>query len=627
MRINEISQTLSAKSRKTAKAASAALLAGVLLLAATGCGTTDSASSATEIDVTSTEYYEELMGSYELSDLFSDRDLAGTYDESEAVTVTLSDSGSEASGSGVTIDGSTVTITEAGTYVFSGTLSEGQILVKAGDSDKVQIVLNGVTITNSTANAIYAQTADKVFVTAAEGTTNTLTTTGDAVKSDTEKTLDGVIFSECDITINGTGTINVESATASGIVGKDDVKLAGVTMNITAAENGIEANDSIRVASGTCTITATEDGVHSDNSEEPQNGYFYMFDGTITITAGDDGIHASSYLTVNGGTITITQSGEGLEAAVVTINDGTVDVTASDDGINASSGGGGDSFMGGAPGGQMPGNGQMPTDGEMPDMSEMPTDGNSTTDMQQPADGQQPENGAALADMQSGDGQMQAPPDMNGQNQQKGNKGTDAETAQTTGTETTDATAETEETTDSLTPLLTINGGTIHVNAGGDGLDSNGDLIINGGTTYVSGPTNDGNTAVDFGDGCTAVQNGGVLIAAGSSGMTEAFDSSSTQGVILATLDEYTEGEITLTDSNGNVIASYTPDKKYNCVIISAPEVASGSTYTLTTGGGTATKTITMDSNIYSEAKGFGAMGGGKGGGGRMNRDTETTTK
>lgn len=597
MKIRKITDALSKRAGKAAKAATAVLLAGMLMVAATGCGST-TASSDTETDVTSTEYNEQLMGGYQVSDLFTDRDLEGSYDESEAVNVTLSDSGSSASGSGVEIDGSTVTITAAGTYVLSGSLSDGQVVVKAGDSDKVQIVLDGVTVGNSAACAIYAQSADKVFVTAADGTANTLKTTGEAATSDTDKNLDGVIFAECDMTINGTGTITVESAKASGLVGKDDLKLAGVTLNVTAAENGLEANDSVRVASGTYTITATEDGVHSDNDDEAQNGYFYMFDGTVTISAGDDAVHASSYLTVNGGTLTVNESGEGLEGSVVTINDGTVDVTSKDDGINASSGGGGDMFMGGGPGG--PGGkgglrsaeggpaagGQMPADGELPEGMEPPADGAAPADMAPPTDG-------------AGDADA-------------------------------DGSASADESAESLTPLLTINGGTIHVNASGDGLDSNGDLIINGGETYVSGPTNDGNTAVDYGDGCTAVQNGGILIAAGSSGMAESFDSSSEQGVIIAVLDDYTEGEIALKDSSGSVIAAFTPEKKYNCVIVSTPDVKSGSDYTLTTGGGTAEKSITMDSNIYSEARGFGG-GGGRGDmcggkGGRMNRQDAAGT-
>ncbi|MCR4601411.1 MAG: carbohydrate-binding domain-containing protein [Clostridia bacterium] len=615
MKIRKIRESLSERAGRAATAATAALLAGMLMVAATGCGST-TASTDTEIDVTSTEYYEQLMGGYQVSDLFTDRDLEGSYDESEAVNVTLSDSGSSASGSGVEIDGSTVMITAAGTYVLSGSLSDGQVVVKAGDSDKVQIVLNGVSLGNSAANVIYAQSADKVFVTAAEGTENTLKTTGDAATSDTDKNLDGVIFAECDMTINGTGTINVESAKASGVVGKDDLKLAGVTLNVTAAENGIEANDSVRVASGTCTIVATEDGIHSDNDEEPQNGYFYMFDGTVTISAGDDAVHASSYLTVNGGTLTVNESGEGLEGAVVTINDGTVDVTSKDDGINASSGGGGDMFMGlgkggpGGMGGQRPADGQMPADGELPEGMEPPADG------EMPADAEGSTGGEMTADAEgSTDGEMTAPP--------SGAAGTGASEKVASGTADAEgSSAATDESAASLTPLLTINGGTINVSSYGDGIDSNGNLIINGGETYVSGPINNGNTAVDYGDGCTAVQNGGILIAAGSSGMAESFDSSSTQGVILATLDEYTEGEITLKDSSGNVIASFTPEKKYNCVIVSTPEVKSGSDYTLTTGGGTAEKSITMDSNIYSEASGFGAIGGGMGGGrgGRMNR-------
>ena len=165
---------------------------------------------------------------------------------------------------------------------------------------------------------------------------------------------------------------------------------------------------------------------------------------------------------------------------------------------------------------------------------------------------------------------------------------------------------------------LTINGGTIYVNASGDGLDSNGDIIITGGETYVSGPTDDGNTAVDFGDNASATITGGILVASGSSSMAESFSDDSTQGVMLVTLSSYSTETITLTDSDGNVLATYTPDTQYNCVIISTPDVDDSSTYTLNAGGSDIS--ITMDGYVYSDTSnsGMGSMGGGSMGGGSM---------
>lgn len=293
------------------------------------------------------------------SEMFTDRDLSGEYDESEAVSITLSGQAAEVAAnsdsaqtaaSGVQVGGSTVTITQEGVYIVSGTLADGMVIVDADENAKVQIVLKGASITSSSSAALYVKSADKVFVTTASGTENTLANGGTFTAID-DNNIDGAVFAKDDITFNGSGKLTVTSPAGHGIVGKDDVKIAGGTVVVEAYKHGIQANDSVRIAEADVTITAgletKKDGIHVDDgaSEEGKTSesFFYMADGSLTIDAGDDGIHAESEINIEGGSIDVTESYEGIEALTIKISGGDIKVVASDDGINAA---GGDSSTG-----------------------------------------------------------------------------------------------------------------------------------------------------------------------------------------------------------------------------------------------------------------------------------------
>ena len=298
--------------------------------------------------------------------MFTERDLSGDYDESEAETITLSGSSIETSAaSGVTINGSTVTISAEGVYVVSGTLSDGQIIVAADDAAKVQIVLKNASVTSSSSAAIYVKSADKVFVTSAEGTENTLANGGSFI-ADGDTNVDGAVFAKDDITFNGSGSLTIDSPAGHGVVGKDDVKFAGGTYTITAAKHGVQANDSVRLAESDVTITSgsEKDGIHvSDDADEEEgtesDSFFYISDGSLTVTSGDDGIHADASVIIEGGTIVVNESYEGIEGLSINISGGSTTVKASDDGLNAAGGNassgsrtfGSDDWGGGAGGG------------------------------------------------------------------------------------------------------------------------------------------------------------------------------------------------------------------------------------------------------------------------------------
>lgn len=250
-------------------------------------------------------------------DLFSDRDMTQTADLSGAETIALE-------------SGKDVTITEAGVYVLRGTAENTTVIVEAGDEDKVQLVLDGVSITNSDSPCIYVKSADKVFLTTTESV-NALAVTG-SFRADGSTNTDAAVFSRDDLVLNGTGTLNI-SSTDNGVSCKDDLKVTGGILNITCAADALEANDSIRIAGGEISIVTRKDGLHAENDEDDSLGYVYISGGTLNIQAGDDGIHAVTILQIDGGELTI-QAKEGLEGTCVRVNGGSMTVSASDDGIN-----------------------------------------------------------------------------------------------------------------------------------------------------------------------------------------------------------------------------------------------------------------------------------------------------
>lgn len=612
------------------------------MTAVAGCtgknSSTDNIVSAeTEVNSEETAAQSE-TGTFSSADMFTERDLAGTYEESGAVYVTLSDDGITGETDGVVIDGQTVTITEEGTYIFSGTLSEGQIVVDADDA-KVQIVLDNVDITCASSAAVYVKSAEKVFVTLAEGSQNTLRNTDEYVAID-DNNIDAVIFSKSDLTLNGTGSLTIVSAEGHGIVSKDDLKITGGTYDITAAGHALSGKDSVRIADGTFVLTAGKDGIHSENEDNEEKGYIYIADGDFTITSDGDGMDASN---------------------IVQIEDGTFDITAGGGAANSQKTH--ESDMPGRPGGGMPQNGERPDGGTPLEMSEKP-DGENMPQMGEKPDGATPPEQPSQTD-QSDTADEAATPDDETDHQSSSAETTEDTTTDESGTSTkgikadgdmylkggtyqidsaddsihsnanitiadgtytlatgddgvhaddalivnggTITVTESYEGLEGLTVTINdgtiditarddginaagekmeLNGGYIHILAGGDGVDSNGDLTINGGEIYIDGPSDNGNSAIDYGDRSSAYVNGGMLVAIGSSGMAEGMSDSSKQEVLMVKLGEQMEaGDVELTDNEGNVIVSYTALKSYDCVIISTAEVESGATYTLTTSG------------------------------------------
>ncbi len=292
------------------------LLVLTALFTLSACGSAGAAETASTSSQTVQTEMTTFISTASSSEMFTDRDLEIGYDEESCVLITLSGDSASCSSNAVQISDSTVTITDEGTYILSGTLSNGMVVVNAEDTDKVQLVLNGVQITSDTSAAIYILEADKVFITTAPGSENTLSNGGEYVAID-DNNIDAVIFSKSDLTLNGSGTLTINAAAGHGIVSKDDLVLTSGTYVITAASHGLSGKDSVRIASGTYTITSGKDGIHAENTDDTSLGYLYIAGGTFTIAADGDGISASSYLQIEDGSFTIT-TGDGSASVVMT---------------------------------------------------------------------------------------------------------------------------------------------------------------------------------------------------------------------------------------------------------------------------------------------------------------------
>ena len=556
--------------------------------------------------------------------MFTDRDVEVGYDESSSAIIKLNGNSASCDSNAVKISGNIVTITDEGTYILSGTLNDGMVVVNAEDTDKVQIVLNGVDITNSTSAAIYVLEADKVFLTTSLDSSNTLSNGGEYVAID-KNNIDAVIFSKADLTLNGEGSLTIKAPVGHGIVSKDDLVLTSGKYDITAKSHGISGKNSVRIANGTYRIVSEKDGIHAENADDTSLGFVYIANGTFKITAAGDGISGGTYLQVENGDFTIEAGGGSKNASTHSIQPfergdiaqttSSTDDSVSTKGIKAVSNlvlNGGIFVIDSADDGLHSnsnvtinaGSFQITTGDDGIHADAATTISGGVINITQSYEGIE----GKTIDITGGDISLVASDD--GLNAAGGN---DSSGFGNRG----------DQFAASSDVYIAIPGGVLHVDASGDGIDSNGNLYVSGGETYVSGPTNSGNGSLDY-NGEASI-TGGIFVAAGMSGMAQNFSSSSTQGAMLVFMDSGSAGSnIILTDANGKELVSWQAVKAYESVLISCPELTQDSTYTLTTGD-TSTQ-ITMSSLIYGSGDmnpggmGTGGRGpGGMGGGGRKN--------
>lgn len=541
-------------------------------------------------------------------ELFSDRDQDPSYDAGQAITVTLNGTGATATSAAVTSANGVVTLTAASTYVLSGEL-DGQLIVDAPKDDKLQLVLQGVTVRCEHSSALYIRQADKVFLTLADGTTNALTSSGDFVDID-ENSLDAAVFSKDDLTINGGGALTVTCETAHGIVSKDDLTITGGQLTVTAAKHGLCAKDRLDVSGGTFTVEAGKDGVHAENKDDETLGALYLAGGTWNVTADGDGFQAAASLQIDSGTYTITTGGGSQNASTdsdwgqwggsyyntqatdnvsakgikcsgdILVNGGKFFVNSSDDSLHSNA----SLYI-------IEGEFTLSSgdDGIHADTAVLISGGTITVT--------QSYEGIEAQSITISGGTIDVTASDDGINAAGGNDGSAMGGRPGQGNFNADTSA-----------FLSITGGKITINAGGDGIDSNGALYVSGGETYVSGPTDNGNGALDY--ETDAVATGGIVVAAGSSGMAVGFGSSSTQACILCNVGSCAAGTaVELRDAKGNVLASFTPTKAFSSVAITAPGLEEDADCTLVVGS--QTYELTLDGYQYGNSGGM--MGGDPG--------------
>lgn len=516
-------------------------------------------------------------------------------DENVTATISLADADTKVSGSGASYSDNTLTISSAGTYLVSGSLSNGQILIDTADTQSVRLILNGVNIKNKTAPAIYEKNAEKTIVTLVKDSKNTLTDS-ESYKATGTSDPNAAFFATHDLSINGEGELVVNgkynngigtqddlcivsskitvNAVNNSIKGRDLIALKDVTIDVVSKNDGLKANNDtdknkgfVQVDSGTINISANNDGIqaetnviinggnisitttgqNTDGTESMKgikaisqvaikggtltfnctddavhsNGNVTIDGGSLTIATKDDGIHADNAAVINDGTINITESYEGIEGATVEINHGNIDITASDDGINAAGG----------------------TDD---------TTSDSALDTSEGAVAK-PSGGAIE---KSSDGAVDPKQGPMGKDEFAANENNH----------------------------IKINGGNLVVNAQGDGLDSNGDLYIEGGTVNISGPSSGAESALDTNG--EIFFNGGLITASGNTSMAESPSDESKQNSItmVSTTNQSKGTTLYLLDSSGNIIAEHTPKNDGQIIMFSSKDIKEGETYSVSSG-------------------------------------------
>lgn len=581
----------------------AAIVAVALTLA--GCVDTDSTESASgasaavetpddsAIDVTTTASADaEVAPTENRESHFDSDDLE--YDESEVVDVILDGESATADSEDVSVDGSTVTITAAGTYSLSGTLSDGGIIVDAADEDDVTLILDGVAITNSDGAAIAVMNADDAVVILADGSTNHLTDGAAYTFPDSETDEpNATLFSTADLTIAGNGDLTVEANYNDAITSKDGLAIESGTISVVAVDDAIRGKDYVIIDGGTITVEAGGDGIKADNADDADRGYVQVNGGVVNITAGDDGVQAETDVIVTDGQLAVdagvlSGTGRALQGDVmVLVTGGVLGMTTVDDAIHSN--------------------------------NEVTIDGGTLTI----ASGDDGIHGDYLVTINGGSVTITEAYEGIESEVITINDGTIDITANDDGLNVAGADAGTETAVDTAQPqgrggggggaeavgdhYIYINGGTTVItitgdlDEQGDGIDANGHVEMTGGLVVVSGPTDTRNSAVDYSGG-SFLLTGGTFIGTNVDGRnSEGIGIGSTQPSMYVTTGSVMSAGTVLhiEDADGGNIVTFEPANEYSVIVFSSPDLVDGASYDVYFGG-----TVTGDSatNLYDDA-------------------------
>ncbi len=562
---------------------------------------------------------------FDINVSYKDRQLNTFYDETSATKIRLSDSGIQVSDSNAVVQGTTVTITKAGTYIISGSVSDGQIIVDSSDEGYVWLVLDNVSITSRDSSAIYVKSADNTLITLPEGTTNTVTDGKDYVFEKEDTSLNAAIYSKDDLCINGLGSLTVTGNHDHGIQSKDDLVIISGNITVHSEGDGIVGKDSVVIREGVISVEAGGDGIKSTNSVQDK-GYIYLDEPHITITASNDGIQAETCMVIEDGIYNIITGG-GSGTAGTKANESThwgsgnrgggrpeteEDMEPDADGDMVS-----DSAKGIKAGVDITINGGIITCDTSDDAihsNDSITINKGTLTLASGDDGIHSDTiftiqGGEIGITKSYEGIESANIYVN--------DGTITLTASDDGFNAAGSSDGSAVNGPGQNPFssagdyeMVFNEGTVLVFADGDGLDSNGKIIINGGSLWIQGPEDGGNSALDYESGLEI--NGGILFASGSAGMAVAPTGGSQCSVMInfeSVLRE--ETEVTVRDSEGTGILNHTPGRSWQSVIFSSPDLQKGNTYDILTNKELYTS-VTL-SDTVTVVGGSGGMNGGMG--------------
>lgn len=542
-----------------------------------------------------------------LTDIFSERDLNPVYSAENQII--LKNDSIDIKGKG-NVNNSDIMITEGGTYRITGTLDDGQIIINS--DEKVSLILENADISCSDSSPIYIEKSDKTFITLAPDSENTLSDGKEySYTSPDENEPDAVIFSKDNLTVNGSGTLNINANFNEGITSKDDLVITGGTININSVGNGIKGKDCVAIKSAEINIESQADGIKSSNTDDTGKGFIFIYGGNININAIEDSIQAEHELIIDGGNINIisgegssseyvkkhtdsmmgghgfkgftetetdtesetTISRKGIKAgADIYINGGNITADCSSDSIHSNS----DIKISG-------GNLELSSGSQAIHADNTLSITNGNTDILKSYEGLE----ASVIDISGGN--ISIVSDDDGFNASDGSS-EGARGQSIDGVE------------------INISAGVIYVNAEGDGLDSNGKLTIKGGTVTIDGPAIGGNGALDSNSGISV--EGGTLIAVGSNDMAEYPDTDSKQKFLAMTAQVNSGFTFKVCLENSEII-EYKPQKNYSgsvSIIVSTPELSENSEYTLYIDD--------TESGVYKTNEiPAGSFGGGRGGG------------
>ena len=461
-----------------------------------------------------------------------------SFDESQATQVTLADQTATVTGQGASFSDQTLTISQAGTYVLTGSGKNLKLVVEAADTDQVHLVFQNLTLEGE-GSLLQINKAQEVVISLAEGSQNALT---ESQASDDEK-VKATIHSQVPLTLNGTGSLTLTALTKNALEVEDDLKVLGGTYTVKAANHGFKVEGALDIEAATLTIEAGKDGLHAEHDETTELANVTLNPTQLSIAATEDGVDAGNELTIKGGTITVSQIEEGLEARVIRQLGGDVTIKSSDDGVNASAG------------------------------SSSKTSDTSATSKTTEASATSNSADTSSSDSQAtSDSATVSAPDSQAPPQGGMPPGGQ------------------EESDPSLQIILA--GGTLTIDAEGDGIDSNGTVTISGGSLVVNGSVHDGNGPLDASGDITIT--GGTVWALGTSDMLQGFAQGSTQASITANIAGTAGQTLIILDANGKEVARQTASKDFQAVIMSSADLVDGQTYTIQVDGTTQTATAAL---------------------------------